>query len=57
MDNPLRSVPIRASNSPTDPQECCYWANSLMRDDLAADGYAWVVTGDPKQPIALRRPK
>lgn len=43
--------------SPTDPQECCEWANLRMRPELKDLGYQWVTTGDPKKPIALAKPR
>ncbi len=45
----------KGEKSPTDPQECCDWANARMHPDAARLGYRWVVTGNQGKPIELRR--
>lgn len=49
-----RLAPTR-EKSPTDPQECCDWANSRLHPDAVEAGLHWVVTGnpDPAKSIAL----
>ena len=39
--------------SPKDPQACCDWANARLHPSAAEEELHWVVTGDPKSPIAL----
>lgn len=51
--NPLKSH-AGPSRSPTDPQDCCDWANARLTADQAA-AVQWVVTGDRARPIALQR--
>lgn len=41
----------RGVKSPTDPQECCDWANARM-DTSERE---WIVTGNKDRPIALFR--
>ncbi len=41
--------------SPTDPQECCDWANANLLARDITDERRWVVTGDPNHPIRLDR--
>lgn len=52
--NPLAIVGTE-NKSPSDPQECCDWANARL------SGYPeereWVVTGDKNLPIKLVRKK
>ena len=50
--NPLKAA-ANSNKSPTDPQECCDWANSRLHPDAVSASLHWVVTGDPKKPIAL----
>lgn len=41
--------------SPTDPQECCDWANERLHPKAAEAGLAWYVTGNHDKPIELRQ--
>jgi hypothetical protein len=41
----------RGEKSPTDPQECCDWANARLCDP----DREWIVTGNKDTPIALWR--
>lgn len=45
---------MRDERSPTDPQECCEWANTRLRSagDFSRE---WRTTNDPKRPIILVR--
>ena len=43
------------AKSPTDPQECCDWANARL--DGYPDEREWIVTGREDQPIELFRKK
>lgn len=52
--NPL-SKGGQGEKSPTDPRECCNWANLRMHPDARALGYQWVPTGNASRPIELRR--
>jgi hypothetical protein len=40
--------------SPTDPQECCDWANERRHVEAVNAGLFWHVTGNPAKPIELR---
>lgn len=51
--NPLGEVKPKEEKSPTDPQECCVWANARLHPDVVGKA-EWVGTGDPKRPIRLR---
>lgn len=42
-----------AERSPTDPQECCDWANARRHADAVSAGLFWRVTGNPAKPIEL----
>ena len=53
MTNPLRAVATESHRSPTDPQECCDWANDRLHVKAIEAGLEWRVTGDPAKPIAL----
>lgn len=54
--NPLIAGRDRANErSPTDPQECCDWANARLAISEPSGDRCWVVTGDPAKPIALVR--
>jgi hypothetical protein len=54
MTNPLKDMVV-APKSPTDPQECCDWANARLHPKAAEQNLRWVVTGNPAKPIELRR--
>lgn len=41
--------------SPTDPQECCDWANERLHPKAAEQGLRWYVTGIRHKPIELRK--
>ena len=43
----------RGAASPTDPQECCDWANDRLHVKAIEAGLEGRVTGDPAKPIAL----
>jgi hypothetical protein len=51
--NPLAIVGTE-NKSPSDPQECCDWANERLR---AAGDFdrEWIVTGNKDKPIELFR--
>ena len=52
--NPITAgKPQRGSASPTDPQECCDWANDRLHVKAIEAGLEWRVTGDRAKPIAL----
>jgi hypothetical protein len=53
-DNPIIAGSPKRGKSPTDPQACCDWANERLSQD-EGQLRRWVVTGDPKHPIALLR--
>jgi hypothetical protein len=48
-------APNGKERSPTNPHECCAWANTRMHPDAANLGFEWVVTGYPDKPIELRK--
>ncbi len=50
--NRLAVVP-HLERSPTDPKECCEWANARLSPKAVEAGLHWVTTSDPKKPIAL----
>ena len=52
--NPLKPVG-QGERSPTDPRECCDWANARINTELRQQGYQWVPTGNAGRPIELRR--
>lgn len=55
--NPLLEGKSRkGEKSPSDPHECCVWANDRMSGELAQLGYKWAVTGNKDRPIALLPP-
>ena len=51
--NPLAKAANASTKSPTDPQECCDWANDRLHVKAIEAGLEWRVTGDPAKPIAL----
>lgn len=52
--NPLlNAVAANSNKSPTDPQECCDWANARLHPEAAAQNLHWVTTNDAKKPVAL----
>jgi hypothetical protein len=54
-ENRLAKATGGKQRSPTDPQECCDWANDRLHPDAADVGLHWVVTGNKDKPIALLR--
>jgi hypothetical protein len=55
--NPLieRAPKGKGEKSPTDPQECCDWANERLHPKAVEANLRWIVTGDKDKPIALRK--
>jgi hypothetical protein len=47
---------MRNEKSPTDPQECCDWANARL-EAAGDDDRRWFVTSNKDRPIELRRAK
>ena len=46
---------LNSETSPTDPQECCDWANARLHPKAVEANLHWIVTGDPAKPIELRK--
>lgn len=54
--NPITAgKPQRGEKSPTDPQECCDWANARLHPKAIECNLHWIVTGNRDKPIALVR--
>lgn len=51
---PINRLARADERSPTDPQECCDWANARLEAQGDTDR-KWVVTHDPASPIKLIR--
>jgi len=48
-----RLTPKSSEKSPTDPHECCIWANARLHPDAVEAGLHWIVTGNKDRPIDL----
>jgi hypothetical protein len=50
-----RLAKSESGRSPTDPRECCDWANDRLHPDAANTGLRWYTTGNKDRPIALMK--